>query len=440
MATEPKSYQGTQQSGASPYSWYVVFVLIVAYTFSFIDRQILTLLVGPIRETLKISDTQISLLHGLAFALFYSIMGIPIGRMVDSRKRTTIIAGGIAVWSLMTAVCGLAQNFIQLFLARIGVGVGEAALSPGAYSMISDEFPPEQRPRAMSLYISAAYVGGGIATIAGGALIAMMPPVNLPIIGHMEPWQALFGVVGLPGLLVALWVLTLKEPLRTGLKPGPMPLLSELKSFLSARRGAFGFLILGYAMSGVMWQAAIAWIPTYFIRIFGWTAQEVSLPYGLISMVCGMGGIILGGWIATRLRQRGRLDANILIGLMAIAIALPSGISATFAASPNLALALFGIFLFGCAMPWGSAVAALHEITPNQMRGQISAIHLFCLSLIGTGVGPTLVALFTDKFFKNDAALGSSIALTIAIAAPVSAVLLLMARRPYREALERVDF
>ena len=120
-----------------------------------------------------------------------------------------------------------------------------------------------------------------------------------------------------------------------------------------------------------MWQAAIAWIPTYFIRIFGWTASEVSLPYGLISMVCGMGGIILGGWTATRLRQNGRLDANILIGLLAIAVALPSGIAATFAASPNVALALFGLFLFGCAMPWGSAVAALHEITPNQMRGQI---------------------------------------------------------------------
>ncbi len=440
MAMQHNISPQLKQQTASPYSWYVVFVLIVAYTFSFIDRQILTLLVEPIKETLKISDTQISLLHGLAFALFYSIMGIPIGRMVDSRKRTTIIAGGIAVWSLMTAICGLAQNFIQLFLARIGVGVGEAALSPGAYSMISDEFPPEQRPRAMSLYISAAYVGGGIATIAGGALIAMMPPVYLPLIGHMEPWQALFGVVGLPGLLVALWVLTLREPARTGLKAGPQPSVGELNSFLLARRGAFGFLILGFAMSGVMWQAAIAWIPTYFIRIFGWTAQEVSLPYGLISMVCGMSGIILGGWLATRMRTEGRLDANILVGLLAIAIALPSGVAATFMASPELALALFGVFLFGCALPWGSAVAALHEITPNQMRGQISAIHLFCLSLIGTGVGPTLVALFTDKLFKNEAALGSSMALTIAIAAPISGLLLWMARRPYREALQQVDF
>ena len=299
----------------------------------------------------------------------------------------------------MTALCGLAQNFGQIFLARVGVGVGEAALSPGAYSIISDYFPPHQRPRAMSLYISAAYFGGGIAIIAGGALIAMMPALDLPVVGRLEPWQALFIVVGLPGLLVALWVTTLKEPVRTGLKSGSQPSLGEFGEFLFARRGAFGFLILGFAISGVMWQAAIAWIPTYFIRIFGWTASEVSLPYGLISMVCGMGGIILGGWIATRLRKNGRLDANILIGLLAIAVAMPSGIAATFAASPNVALGLFGMFLFGCAMPWGSAVAALHEITPNQMRGQVSAIHLFCLSLIGRGLGPTLVALFTDYLF-----------------------------------------
>ena len=425
---------------AGPYAWYVVAVLILAYTFSFIDRQILTLLVGPIRASLKISDTELSLLHGLAFALFYSILGLPIGRMVDSRKRTTIIAVGIAVWSIMTAVCGLARNFLQLFLARVGVGVGEAALSPGAYSMISDYFPPHQRPRALSLYISAAYVGAGIATIAGGALIKLMPPISLPVFGNLEPWQALFMAVGLPGLLVALLVLTLREPARTGMAAGDHPSFAEFARFVRSRGRAFGFLIIGFAISGVMWNGSIAWIPTYFIRVFGWTASEVSLPYGLITIVSGMSGIILGGTIATRLRSRGVMDANILVGLLAIAVALPCGVLATFAGTANQAMALFGLFLFGCAMPWGGAVAALQEITPNQMRGQISAVHLFCLSLFGLGLGPTMVASFTDHLFHNDLALGKSIALTIAIAGPISAVLLLLARRPYREALAAIDF
>jgi len=425
---------------ASGYSWYVVFVLIIAYTFSFIDRQILTLLVGPIRTTLSISDFQLSLLHGFAFALFYSILGIPIGRMVDNRRRTVIISAGIALWSLMTAACGLAQNFVQLFVARIGVGVGEAALSPGAYSIISDEFPAHQRPHALSLYISAAYVGAGIATIAGGALIALMPPVTLPVFGPLEAWQALFMLVGLPGLLVALWVLTLREPARTGVIAAIQPSFGEVVRYLSERRGAYGLLIVGYALSGVVWNGTIAWIPTYFIRHFGWTATEISLPYGLVTMVSGIGGILLGGLMATKLRLRGRLDSNILVGLIALCISMPSGIAATWAGSSTAALALFGLFLFGCAIPWGGAASAIQEITPNQMRGQVSAIYLFFLSLVGMGIGPTVVAAFTDHVFASDDALGHSIALTIAVAAPASAILLWMARRPYREALSKIDF
>jgi len=438
-ANMPDSATKAQPNGG-PYAWYVIAVLILAYTFSFIDRQILTLMVGPIRATLGISDFQLSLLHGLAFALFYSVLGIPIGMLVDRKKRTTIIAIGIAVWSVMTSLCGFAQNFVQLFVARMGVGVGEAALSPGAYSMISDYFPPHQRPRALSLYTSAAYIGGGIATMAGGALIALMPPLNLPGVGTLQPWQAIFIVVGLPGLLVALLVATVREPRRTGLKVGAHPNFSEVRGHLSTWRSAYGLLIIGYAVSGIMWNGAIAWIPTYFIRHFGWTASQVSLPYGLITIGGGVGGINFGGWIATRLRQHGRLDANIIVGLIAIAVAMPSGIAATFAGTPTLALALFTVFLFGCAIPWGGAVAALQEITPNQMRGQVSAIYLFCLSLIGIGIGPTLVAGFTDHLFGDDAALGKSIALTIAIAAPVSALLLSLARKPYCRALSAIAF
>ena len=438
MQTTTGGYGSGNNAGA--YSWYVVAVLIVAYTFSFIDRQILTLLVDPIRASLEISDTQISLLHGLAFAVFYSILGIPIGRLVDSRRRTSIIAAGVAVWSVMTALCGLASSFAQLFLARIGVGVGEAALSPGAYSMISDEFPAHQRPRALSLYIGAAYIGSGIATIAGGTLIAMMPAVTLPIVGELEAWQAIFMLVGLPGLLVALWVMTLREPPRTGVKSGLDPSLAEVFSHIASNGRAYGLLISGYALSGLMWNGSIAWIPTYFMRHFGWTPGEVSLPYGLITMASGIAGVLLGGWIATRLRARGALDANIKIGLIAICIAMPAGIAATFAATTTLALALFTLFLFGCAMPWGCAAASIQEITPNQMRGQVSAIYLLFLSLIGMGAGPTLVASFTDYVFRSDAALGQSIALAIGIAAPLSALLLWLARRPYREALERADF
>ena len=225
---------GAQQQGGL-YKWYALGILIVAYTFSYLDRQALTLLVGPIRKSLDISDTQLSLLHGFAFAIFYTVLGLPLGRLVDQQRRTTIIAAGVAVWSIMTVFCGLARNFTQMFLARIGVGVGEAALMPGAYSLISDYFPPHSRPIALSLYLSAIYVGAGLATIIGGTIIAIMPAIDAPIVGHLEPWQGVFIVIGLPGLLIALWVLTMREPQRTGAKAGLTPGIGATMRYTNLR-------------------------------------------------------------------------------------------------------------------------------------------------------------------------------------------------------------
>jgi len=423
-----------------PYAWYAVSVLILAYAFSFIDRQALTLMVDPIRASLHITDTQLSLLHGFAFALFYTVMGIPIGRMVDQKRRTWIIATGIVVWSVMTALCGLARNFTHMFLARIGVGVGEAALSPGAYSLIGDYFPPDQRTQALSLYIGAAHVGVGLATMIGGTLIAAMPVVVLPHVGHLEPWQSVFIAIGLPGVLVALLVLTLREPVRTGVKAGVQPHFREVLRHMGERRSTYFLIIFGYSLSGMMWNGSIAWLPTFFMRTFGWTTAEVGMKYGLTMMLAGTLGAITGGMIATALERRGHFDANIKIGLISLLVATPAGIFGALAGSPSAALAGIFVFLLGCAMPYGGAVAALYAITPNQMRGQVSAIYLFSLSFIGMGIGPTVVAFFTDHVFGNDAAIGSSLAMTMLISAPLSAVILWLSRRPYRSSLERVDF
>jgi MFS family permease len=423
-----------------PYAWYAVSVLILAYAFSFIDRQALTLMVDPIRKSLDITDTQLSLLHGFAFALFYTVMGIPIGRMVDQRRRTWIIAAGIVIWSLMTAACGLARNFIHMFLARIGVGVGEAALSPGAYSLISDYFPPHQRTQALSLYLSAAYVGAGLATMIGGALIAAMPAITLPHLGELEPWQGVFIAVGLPGILVALLVLALREPPRTGVKAGVPPHFREVLRYMAGRKKSYFLLIIGFSLSGLMWNGSVAWLPTYFMRTFGWTTSQVGMNYGLTMMIAGILGAVTGGWTAALMQRRGRQDANIVIGLVSLAIATPGGVFGALAGSGSLALAGIFVFLFGCAMPYGGAAAALQAITPNQMRGQVSAIYLFSLSFIGMGIGPTVVAFFTDHVFGNDAAIGQSLAATMLLSAPLAAVVLWLARRPYRETLARVDF
>lgn len=430
---------GAQQQGGL-YKWYALGILIVAYTFSYLDRQALTLLVGPIRKSLDISDTQLSLLHGFAFAIFYTVLGLPLGRLVDQQRRTTIIAAGVAVWSIMTVFCGLARNFTQMFLARIGVGVGEAALMPGAYSLISDYFPPRSRPIALSLYLSAIYVGAGLATIIGGTIIAIMPAIDAPIVGHLEPWQGVFIVIGLPGLLVALWVLTMREPQRTGAKAGLTPGIGATMRYMAAHAKTYGSLIMGMSMLSLMWNAALAWFPTYFMRIHGWTITEVGTRFGLTIMVSGVLGAVLGGYLASRLRDRGNADANILIGIVGLLIAFPAGLATGLMTTPWAILAAVFVFQLGCAMPFGAAAAAIQDITPNQMRGQVTAIYQFAANMFGIGLGPTLVALFTDHLFNNDLALGNSIVLAVAVSGPPAFLLLWTAHGAYKRTLADRDF
>jgi MFS family permease len=340
----------------------------------------------------------------------------------------------------MTAACGLARNFLQMFLARIGVGVGEAALSPGAYSLIADYFPKRRLPLALSIYTSAAYAGSGLAIMIGGTIIALMPAMTLPVVGHLEPWQAVFIAIGLPGLLVALAVLFLREPVRTSMRAGDHPGIGDLLRHIGRNKGAYLLTMVGYSISGMLWNGALAWFPTYLMRGFGWSPSDVGLYYGLTLFVCGTAGILSGGAIGSRMRARGMEDANIVIGLIALALAVPFGVAGMMAPTGGMTVAGIGLFLFATCMPWGCAAAAMQEITPNQMRGQISAIYLFGLNFIGLAFGPTLVAFFTDSVFGDDSAVGMSILTVILIAAPLSAIVLMLARRPYREALGRIDF
>ena len=281
-------------SPSNRYSWYVVGVLLLAYTVAFVDRQILSLLVQPIRRDLGISDTQIGLLAGFAFALFYSMLGVPIAKLADRSSRRAIISIGVALWSLMTALCGLSKNYFQLFLARVGVGVGEATLSPAAYSMMADYFPPHKLGKAISVYAMGLYGGAGLAMLAGSAVVSMVStagPVELPLIGTVFAWQLTFFVVALPGLLVLAFMATVKEPARrnaTGalaLKPRAVP-LREVFNFMRDNRkiiiGHFGgFLALGTVIS-----AYLVWTPEFLRRShdFSITCRNVR-PFGTLRVL-----------------------------------------------------------------------------------------------------------------------------------------------------------
>lgn len=434
------------QSVAPAVAWYAVAVLFIAYTFSFADRYILSLLVEPIKEDLGLSDTSVSLLHGLAFALFYTFMGIPIGRLADRLSRRSIISVGVAVWSTMTAACGLANNFWQLFGARVGVGVGEAALSPAAYSMIADLFPPRLLARALSVYSSGAIIGGGLAFIAGGWVVRLVTAadvINVPFVGLMKPWQLTFVLVGSPGLLVAALMYTVPEPQRpqavSGLAAQNSPPLSQVFGFFGAHWRVYVPLILGFSMLALLFNGILAWTPALFVRTYSLDIGTAGFYVGVLLLSFGAAGMLAGGGLADYLFERGHRDATIRTGLIAALGCLPFIALAPLQPSAYSALGLMALFWFFATAGFGAGVAALQYVTPPRMRGVASAIYLFSGNLIGVGIGPTLVALITDYAFQDELQLRYSIVCVGVSSAFLSAIFLTLTLRPYREIVAMQD-
>ncbi|MCP1642165.1 spinster family MFS transporter [Pseudomonas citronellolis] len=427
---------------SSAVAWSTVAILMVAYVLSFIDRQILNLLVGPIRRDLAISDTQMSLLMGLSFALFYTLCGIPLGRMADSRSRRGLITVGVLIWSAMTAACGLARQYWQFLLFRVGVGVGEAALSPAAYSLIADSFPAQRRATAISVYSMGIYLGSGLAFLLGGLVIkfaSAQGDVHLPLLGEVRPWQLIFLLLGAAGVLFTLLMLAVKEPQRHGVGAGVEVPMREVGAYLRANRRTvichnFGFACISFASYG-----SGAWVPTFFVRTYGWDAGHVGVVYGSIVAVFGCLGIVFGGRLADRWAKRGRTDANMRVGLLAACLALPLSVTFPLLDDANLVALLMAPTVFCLSMPFGVAPAAIQEIMPNSMRGQASAIYLFVVTLFGLGVGPTAVALVTDFVFHDDMALRYSLLIVTSLALLGGVVLLGMGLKPYRQSREHLQ-
>lgn len=408
------------------YAWYVVVVLTTAYVVSFLDRQILALLVEPIKQDLGISDTQMSLLLGFAFAIFYTLLGIPIGRLADRASRRAIIAAGISIWCLMTALCGLARNYGQLFLARVGVGVGEATLGPSALSMISDYFPPERRARPLGFYAMGVSVGAGVALLLGGQVIAMVvqaPPVVLPLIGELRPWQTVFLLVGLPGLLIALLMVTVKEPSRHGklrLQDASGEFTESISiraaaAFLQQRWRAYGGLFLAMSGATMLGYGFLSWLPALFIRTWGWEISQVATVQGGVMLVAGPISVNLAGWLADRSFRRGRKDAHMRVFIAFSVVMLASAVTLPLLPGPWFAAGMLGINILGSAGLTAVATAALMMMTPNQLRGQVSAIYYFVINITGLTIGPTAVAMLTDYVFGADASLRYSMSVVAMI-------------------------
>lgn len=433
------------QSGEAPYpseryAWYVVVILMIVYIFSFIDRQILALLVGPIRSDLQISDTMMSYLMGFSFAVFYTLFGIPLGRLADSKSRRTIIAIGLALWSLMSAGCGIAKTYTHLLLFRIGVGVGEATLSPSAYSLITDYFKPQRLALAISVYGAGIYLGSGMAFLLGGYVVKFasgQEAYEFAVIGTVRPWQLVFFAIGLPGVLFALMLYTIREPIRRGISRAhavSVP-LNQVGEYIKSNMPTFLCHTIGFAMLSFAAYGAAAWIPSMYVRVHGWEPGTTGIRYGWAVIAFGTSGIIFGGLLAERLAARGYTDSKMRTGLIAAVVHLPLGLLFPLMPSGWGAFAVMCPAIFALAMPFGVAPAAIQEMMPNRMRGQASAIYLFVVNLIGLGLGPSAIAWTTDYLFKDDLKINYSLVLIGGVANVVAILLLFFGLSQFRKSI-----
>jgi MFS family permease len=416
------------------YAWYVLVLLTLSLVLSYVDRFLPSLLIQPIKSDLGLSDLQVGLLLGPAFGLFYVLAGLPIGWMADRFNRRTLLAAGITTWCCMTAAAGLARSFVPLFVTRLGVGLGEATVAPCSVSLISDYFPRSQRPRAVSVFMSGTFIGAGAAFLFGGMVvhqIALLPTVAVPLLGELHPWQTTFLAIGLPGLLLALAMFTIREPHRReqishGLRPDAhgRASLPEAIRFITARWTAFGAIFIGSAGCVTLGSLAF-WNVALFERTWGWGVRDVGFATGLLYWIGGPVGTVLGVWLTHRWIAAHRKDATLRALLTGLLIAVPGFAAYPVMPSAELAVAALFFAFVGQATAAAAGPASLILLAPGQIRAQATAIYYFIISISGQLIGPPPVGWMTDVF--GDPAM-LRYAMTIeALAVGIPAVLLVAA-------------
>lgn len=435
MVGVPSSERNTKRYPSPWIAWSGIVLLFSVYACSFVDRQIMSMMVHPIRTDLRLSDTGISLLQGLAFSLFYAILGAPIGRLVDRAHRPRVLAGGIALWSLFTCLCGRASSFTTLFLARLGVGVGEATVNPATYSLIADYFPPHRRGLPMGVFGAGVYVGMGVALLLGGALIgalSAMGQVHVTHLGTFAPWQMAFVIAGLPGILLAALVLLLREPRsEAGTVSETLPTLRATVGYVAEHRWAIATHHLSTAFLAMVLYSMLAWAPEYFRRSFGIDPSRSGLLIGGGVAVCGTLGVICAGVLADRMLARGRASARMLVTAGAGVLACPTTMAFALAPNVDVAAAWLAVSVFLLATLTNCGPTGAQDLYPARLRGIGSAIMSFCVTLLGLGIGPTIVAVINDHVLQNEELLFKALAMTLPVMSGLAAAIAIVGRADY---------
>ncbi len=431
------------------YSWYCLGVICFAYLFGFMDRIIVGLLTPAIQADLALTDTQMGIIQGLAFAVFYILFGLPVGRAADRVNRAWLLTAGTTMWSLMTAGAGLVRSFTGLFVMRAGVGIGEATLNPCATSLVGDLFPPKSRPKAFGIYTMSTALGTGVTYLGGGLILGFVGvgtggnTFDMPLLGPIPAWQAVFIIIGLAGLVPALLMaLTVREPARRDLVAGAsaQPGWADTRAFLRQHRTTLLCHHLGVAFIVLAIYGWVNWLPAFFLRLHQWPVPRFSIWYGIFGGLTGILSAISSGFVTNWFKQRGYTDGamrTVLVG--GIGLTLGTGI-APLLPTPELALAAYAISGIFANYPAAQALAAVAEITPNQLRGFVTSIYIMVIGIAGAGLGPFAMGWVTDHVFADPMKIHYSMALVTIVMGLLGSGLIAYGLKPYRASLAQVTW
>jgi MFS family permease len=408
----------TNRAGA----WWTLIILTLAYILSFVDRLAISVLVEPIKQDLGLSDIQIGLVQGLAFAVFYAIMGLPLGRIADLHNRRWLIVVGVLLWSVATAATGLAMTFAAIFAARVLVGVGEASLSPAAYSMFSDLFSRERLARAIGVYTTGGVLGSGLALLAGSAVLAHFSSKgggDWPIVGTLAPWQSTFVAIGLPGVVLALIIaLTVREPDRKG--DVTRPSIKEVLMYVRQEIGTYGAIFAAFALLGIVAYAYVSWAPTYLVRRFGIEPSQAGMWFGGVMLTAGVIGPLAGGAACDALLKRGKQSAPLLVMGVLFTLIIPVAALGFSLPSREATIVAMALLSFAFTAMLGLPHVAIQLLSPNRMRGQVAGLNLMISNIVGIGVAPVLVPLAARGMFGGE--IGPAMSLVMGLAAAAGAL------------------
>ncbi|BAU39350.1 general substrate transporter [Acetobacter pasteurianus NBRC 101655] len=406
-----------------------IFLFMLAYLFSYIDRQILALLIGPIQSDLLITDTQFAFLNGLAFSLLYAILGFPLASLSDRYPRPPIIAGGVILWSLATMACGLSHSFWSLFLCRVLVGLGEAALAPAAYSFLADSVPKEKLSGTLAIFFLGSFLGSGCAFLFGGPLLHIVQQHNF---AGMHAWQICFIIVGFPGLLLGgiIAMLVHEVPHRKSIVKSVSA--QKTIAFFRMHPAFFSLHMLSYTLLAVTLFSLFSWMPAQMMRIHHFSHADLGITLGSIVIICGCAGVYTSGRLIDILSARGIWYAPQLVAALAALCATAPLVISVITSNTHLAVAAFAVAFYFASFPMPPSATVLQITVPTTMRARFSAAMLFCNAIGGLSGGSLLIGTLNDHFFHSPLAIGTSMAIVSGTASFLGALLLFASIPSYK--------